>query len=84
MLFPDWPLARYMDTVIMDIGLIVKPIGSVYATLPFGIVTESAPLKVRPLRGEAWIPLTPACPPFGRPTEAAVMVRSLPPNVFDI
>jgi hypothetical protein len=29
MLFPDWPLARYMVTVIMDIGLIEKSIGSV-------------------------------------------------------
>jgi hypothetical protein len=47
-------------------------------------VTESAPLKVRPLRGEASIPLTPAFPPVGRPTEAAVIVKSLPPKVFDI
>merc|ERR1711964_918856 len=35
-------------------------------------------------RGEACMPLTPAAPPAGRPTEPAVMGRSEPPKVLEM
>lgn len=46
------------------------------------MVTEGDPEKVSPLVVAVSIPETPAAPPSGRATEAAVMGRSEPPKVL--
>jgi len=47
------------------------------------MVTEDEPLNVKPAMGEDWMSLTPAFPPTGRASEAAVMGRSEVPNVLE-
>jgi len=84
MLLPLWPGWLYRLTVSMLCGLTSKAISSLVTTSPLGTVKLLLPPTVMAARGEAWIPLTPAAPPTGRPTEPAVMGRSEPPNVFEI
>jgi hypothetical protein len=65
-------------------ALASKAISSLKTTCPFGTVKLDFPPTVMVASGEAWMPLTPAAPPVGRPMEPAVMGRSEPPKVLEI
>lgn len=73
-----------MVKVSIDSAATEKSIGSEYTTSPFGIITDTAPLKVRPAIGDASMLPTPDSPPLGRAIAASVIGRSVPPKVFDI
>jgi hypothetical protein len=65
-------------------GLTSKVISSLVTTWPLGTVKLLFPPTVMAASGEAGMPLTPAAPPAGSPTEPAVMGRSDPPKVLEI